>query len=222
MDKSLYNLPNEEPWRIFRIMSEFVEAFEILSKIGKAVSVFGSARIRPNSPYYKKAVATSTLLVQQKFAVITGGGPGIMEAANRGAKKGGGISVGLNIDLPTEQRPNLYQTHPIRFHYFFCRKVCFVKYASAFVLFPGGLATLEAFIEALTSVQAERIERFPIILVGRRRWEGLASWNQDTLFESRLISKSDTNLFKIVEEPEEIVQHIQRFFLTNNDNEDGD
>src|SRR4051812_43317927 len=143
MDRSIYDFANQDTWRIFRIMAEFVEAFETMSKIGKAVTIFGSARTSPNDPYYKLAVQTGNLLAKQKFAVITGGGPGIMEAANRGAKKGGGISVGLNIDLPTEQMPNPFQTHPIRFHYFFCRKVCFVKYASAFVLFPGGFGTLD-------------------------------------------------------------------------------
>jgi len=219
MDKSFFT--SEEPWRIFRIMSEFVEAFETLSKIGRAVTVFGSARTLPGDPYYKKAVATGAMLAKQKFAVITGGGPGIMEAANKGAKKGGGVSVGLNIELPIEQLPNPYQTHPIRFHYFFCRKVCFVKYASAFVLFPGGFGTLDEFFEALTLVQTERIERFPIILVGKKHWSGLARWIEKTLSKSGLISANDTDLFKIVEEPEEILQHIQHFCLTNDDHGDG-
>ncbi len=219
MDKSFFT--SEEPWRIFRIMSEFVEAFETLSKIGRAVTIFGSARTRPRDPYYKKAVTTGTLLARQKFAVITGGGPGIMEAANKGAKKGGGVSVGLNIELPTEQLPNPYQTLPIRFHYFFCRKVCFVKYSSAFVLFPGGFGTLDEFFEALTLVQTERIERFPIILVGKKHWRGLAVWIEKTLSKSGLISPNDINLFKIVEEPEEILQNIQHFCLTNDDHGDG-
>jgi len=221
MNQSIYNFTDEEPWRIFRIMAEFVDSFEALSKIGRAVTIFGSARTRPSSPHYKKAVATGMLLAQQKYAVITGGGPGIMEAANRGAKKGGGISVGLNIELPEEQKPNPYQTHPIRFHYFFCRKVCFVKYASAFVLFPGGYGTLDEFFEAITLVQTGRIERFPIVLVGKKYWRGLASWMRGTLVKEKLISPGDTGLFRVVDEPDDVLQIIQHFSRTNS-HADGD
>jgi len=221
MKSSIYNFTDEEPWRIFRIMSEFVDSFETLSKIGKAVTIFGSARTPKKNPYYKKAVATGLLLARQKYAVITGGGPGIMEAANQGAKKGGGISVGLNIELPDEQQPNPYQTHPIRFHYFFCRKVCFVKYASAFVLFPGGYGTLDEFFEAITLVQTKRIERFPIVLVGKKYWRGLASWMRGTLVRDGLIDPRDTDLFTIVEEPGEVLQIIQNFSRTNH-HADGD
>jgi uncharacterized protein (TIGR00730 family) len=211
MDRSIYDFANQDTWRIFRIMAEFVEAFETMSKIGKAVTIFGSARIKPNNPYYKVAVQTGYLLAKSKFAVITGGGPGIMEAANRGAKKGGGISVGLNIDLPTEQMPNPFQTHPIRFHYFFCRKVCFVKYASAFVLFPGGYGTLDEFFEAITLMQTDRIDHFPVILVGKKHWLGMEKWIRGTLLKSDLISKDDPHLYKIVDEPEEVLSHIQAF-----------
>jgi len=221
MDQNFYNYTHEEPWRIFRIMAEFVEAFEVLSKIGRAVTIFGSARTLPNDPYYKKAAETAHLLAQEKFAVITGGGPGIMEAANKGAKRGGGVSVGLNIELPIEQKPNDFQTHPIRFHYFFCRKVCFVKYASAFVLFPGGFGTMDELFEALTLVQTERIERFPIILVGRKHWKGLATWMERALTRTSLISKGDTDLVKIVEEPEEVLEHIRRFTKADRDDTHG-
>jgi uncharacterized protein (TIGR00730 family) len=212
MDRSIYDFANQDTWRIFRIMAEFVEAFETMSKIGKAVTIFGSARTKPTDPYYKIAVETGYLLAKKKFAVITGGGPGIMEAANKGAKKGGGISVGLNIDLPTEQDPNPFQTHPIRFHYFFCRKVCFVKYASAFILFPGGFGTLDELFEALTLMQTNRIDHFPVILVGKKHWEGMYKWIKGTLLKSELISKDDPDLFKIVDEPEEVVEHIEAYF----------
>lgn len=211
MDKNILDFTNQDPWRIFRIMSEFVDAFEVMSKIGKAVTIFGSARTPPGNGYYKKAVRTGYLIAKAKFAVITGGGPGIMEAANRGAKRAGGISVGLNIDLPTEQKPNPYQTHPIRFHYFFCRKVCFVKYASALVLFPGGYGTLDEFFEAITLIQTDRIDRFPVILVGQKYWGAMDRWIRGTLVERDLISKDDPDLYKIVEEPEEVLALIQRY-----------
>jgi uncharacterized protein (TIGR00730 family) len=211
MDRSIYDFANQDTWRIFRIMAEFVEAFETMSKIGRAVTIFGSARTRPDNIFYKKAVQTGALLAKQKFAVITGGGPGIMEAANRGARKAGGISVGLNIDLPTEQKPNPYQTHPIHFHYFFCRKVCFVKYATAFVIFPGGYGSLDELFEALTLMQTDRIDRFPVILVGKKHWKGLDEWMKTVLIKNSLIAQNDPDLYKIVDEPEEVVQYIQQF-----------
>jgi uncharacterized protein (TIGR00730 family) len=211
MDRSIYDFANQDTWRIFRIMAEFVEAFETMSKIGKAVTIFGSARTKETDPYYKLAIKTGQLLAKRKFAVITGGGPGIMEAANKGAKRGGGISVGLNIDLPTEQDPNPYQTHPIRFHYFFCRKVCFVKYASAFVLFPGGLGTLDELFEALTLMQTDRIDHFPVILVGKKHWLGMDKWIKGTLLKSQLIGKNDPDLYKITDDPEEVVEVIETY-----------
>lgn len=210
-ERSIYDFTSDEPWRIFRIMAEFVESFEALSKIGRAVTIFGSARTRPSHPDYKKALQTGHLLAKNNLAVITGGGPGIMEAANRGAKKGGGISVGLNIELPAEQKPNPYQTHPIQFHYFFCRKVCFVKYSLGFVLFPGGYGTLDEFFEAITLMQTNRVNRFPIIMVGKRYWRGLDRWIRDALREAKLISPEDTDLYAIVEEPHEVVAKIQQF-----------
>ena len=211
MDRSIYDFANQDTWRIFRIMAEFVEAFETMSKIGRAVTVFGSARTPIKDQYYKLAIQTGALLAKQKFAVITGGGPGIMEAANRGAKKAGGISVGLNIDLPTEQQPNPFQTHPIRFHYFFCRKVCFVKYASAFILFPGGFGTLDELFEALTLIQTDRIDRFPVILCGKKHWKGITNWIDDRLIKDGLISPEDPNLYHVTDDPEETVDIITRF-----------
>jgi uncharacterized protein (TIGR00730 family) len=211
VERSIYDFTNEEPWRIFRIMSEFVDSFESLAQVGRAVTIFGSARTRPSHPDYQKAMQTAFLLARQKLAVITGGGPGIMEAANRGAKKGGGISVGLNIELPTEQKPNPYQTHPIQFHYFFCRKVCFVKYSMGFVLFPGGYGTLDEFFEAITLMQTGRVKRFPIVMVGKKHWKGLDRWIRGRLREEKLISPEDPDLYAIVDEPQEVVARIRKF-----------
>src|SRR5215203_4619854 len=160
----------EDPWRIFRIMAEFVDSFETLSQLGPAVTVFGSARTPPTDKYYQIAVSISKGLAKQNLAVITGGGPGIMEAANRGAAEGKGKSVGLNIELPFEQKGNKYANIPINFHYFFSRKVCFVKYSIAFIYMPGGFGTLDEFFEVLTLVQTRRIPRYPIILIGEEFW----------------------------------------------------
>jgi hypothetical protein len=201
----------EDPWRVFRIMAEFVDSFESMSKIGPAVSVFGSARTKPADPFYRKAVRVAELLVEHGYAVITGGGPGIMEAANKGAKQAGGISVGLNIRLPTEQKPNPHITHLIEFKYFFTRKVCFVKYASAFVLFPGGYGTLDEFYESITLIQTSRIERFPVIMVGHSYWQGLIEWMKKDLEKGGMISRGDLDLFKCVERPEEVVELIARW-----------
>src|SRR5882724_8811324 len=165
-----------DTWRIFRIMSEFVEGFESLANIGRAVSIFGSARTKPDDPYYKAAEKTAALLAKGKFAVITGGGPGIMEAANKGAYESGGTSVGCNIALPHEQEANRYQHITLDFHYFYVRKVMFVKYASAFICFPGGYGTLDEFFETLTLIQTLKIQAFPIILYGSAYWNGLVDW----------------------------------------------
>ncbi len=202
---------DEEPWRIFRIMAEFVDSFESLSEIGPAVSVFGSARTKPGSLEYKKAVRVGRLLASNGFAVITGGGPGIMEAANRGAKQAGGTSVGLNIILPTEQKPNRYITHPINFRYFFCRKVCFVKYATAFVLLPGGYGTLDEFCEVVTLIQTQRIRRIPVVLVGKKFWGGLSRWMRDQQVRPGRIALRDLSLFHVVDDPEEAVGRIVQF-----------
>ena len=201
----------EEPWRIFRIMAEFVDSFETLSEIGPAVTVFGSAREKRLSANYKKAMQMGHLLASHGFAVVTGGGPGIMEAANRGAKEEGGKSVGLNILLPTEQKPNHYVTHLINFRYFFCRKVCFVKYASAFVLFPGGYGTLDEFYEAVTLVQTHRTRKIPIVLIGKKYWGGLLQWMKEQLVHHGAIESHDLSLIDLVDDPDEAVGIIERF-----------
>ena len=202
---------DEEPWRIFRIMAEFVDSFESLSEIGPAVAVFGSARTKPGSIEYKKAVRVGRLLASNGFAVITGGGPGIMEAANRGAKQAGGTSVGLNILLPSEQKPNRYITLPINFRYFFCRKVCFVKYATAFVLFPGGYGTLDEFCEVVTLIQTQRIRQIPVVLVGKKFWGGLSRWMRDQQVRRGRIALRDLSLFHVLDDPEEAVGRIVQF-----------
>ena len=195
-------------------MAEFVDSFETLSQLGLAVTVFGSARTPPSDPNYQAAVAIAKGLAKQKLAVITGGGPGIMEAANRGAMEGKGKSVGLNIELPFEQKGNRFANIPINFHYFFSRKVCFVKYSVAFIFMPGGFGTLDEFFEVLTLVQTRRISRFPLILYGRSYWSGLMKWMRATLEKNSLISVGDMDLVQIVDTPEEaikiVVEYLQR------------
>ncbi|MBM3888416.1 MAG: TIGR00730 family Rossman fold protein [Verrucomicrobia bacterium] len=198
----------DDPWRVFRIMSEFVDSFESMSKIGAAVSVFGSARTRRDEAMYRKAEQLGRLLVENGYAVITGGGSGIMEAANKGAAEAGGVSVGLNIQLPTEQKPNPYMNRALEFHYFFTRKVCFVKYASAFVMFPGGFGTLDEFFEAITLIQTRRIDRFPVVMMGRKYWHGLMEWMREALVRPKRISREDMDLFVCVETPQQAVEHI--------------
>lgn len=200
---------NTDVWRIFRIMSEFVEGFEEMSKVGPAVSIFGSARTKPEDPYYKAAEETARLLVKKKFAVITGGGPGIMEAGNKGAFEAGGRSIGLNITLPQEQEGNRYQTLSLDFHYFYARKVMFVKYASAFVCFPGGFGTLDEFFETLTLIQTLKVEAFPIILYGSSYWGGLAAWLKEQLIP-KYIDREDTDIFRIVDSTQEVVRLVEK------------
>lgn len=202
----------EEPWRVFRIMAEFVEGFETLSKIGPAVTVFGSARAKRSSPIYRKAEKLARLLVKAGYSLISGGGPGIMEAVNKGAKEAGGESVGLNIELPQEQKPNPYVKTLLTFRYFFARKVMFIKYARAYVIFPGGYGTLDEFSEAITLVQTKRIERFPIILVEKKYWQGLIDWFKETLIPRGYIQPEDLNIFYVVDEPEQVVQIIKKFY----------
>jgi uncharacterized protein (TIGR00730 family) len=203
------NFIKEDPWRIFRIMAEFVDSFETMSKVGPAVSIYGSARMKPSDPCYKVGVELGKLLAKHKIAVITGGGPGIMEAANKGAAQGKGKSVGLNIELPHEQAGNRYANIPLHFHYFFARKVCFAKYSMGFIFMPGGFGTLDEFAEIATLVQTGRIPRFPLILVGRKFWSGLLAWMKAQMVERReLISPDDLDLFSIVETPEEAVEII--------------
>ena len=199
----------EDPWRIFRIMAEFVDSFESMSKVGPAVSVFGSARMKPSDPCYKITVELGKQLAKHKIAVITGGGPGLMEAANKGAALGKGKSVGLNIELPQEQQGNRYANIPLHFHYFFARKVCFAKYSMGFIYMPGGFGTLDEFAEVLTLVQTERIPQFPLILFGKQFWTGLIAWMKAQMQDRRkLIGPDDLKLFTIVDTPEEAVEII--------------
>lgn len=198
-----------ESWRIFRIMSEFVEGFEVMAEVGPAVSLFGSARTKPDHPDYVAAVETSRLLAKAGLAVITGGGPGIMEAGNKGAFEAGGTSVGLNISLPQEQEGNRYQTISLDFHYFYARKVMFVKYADAFICFPGGFGTLDEFFETLTLVQTLKIEAFPIVLYGKAFWTGIVDWMRSQLLP-RFIDEEDIDIFRIVDSPEECVKVVRQ------------
>src|SRR5206468_3391359 len=181
----------------------FVEGFEVMAPVGRAVSIFGSARSRPGDPFYQQAEETARLLAKDDFAVITGGGPGIMEAGNKGAFEAGGASIGLNITLPQEQEANKYQSISLDFHYFYARKVMFVKYASAFVCFPGGFGTLDEFFETLTLVQTLKIEPFPIILYGSQFWTGLVTWMKSALYPS-FIDREDTDIFRIVDRPQDV------------------
>ena len=202
----------EDPWRIFRIMSEFVDGFEELSDVTNAVSIFGSARAHPSGKYYKLAEETALKLVKNGYSIITGAGPGIMEAANKGAKEGGGESIGLNILIPTLQKPNKYVTRPLEFRYFFCRKVMFAKYSKALIAFPGGFGTMDEFFEAITLVQTGKIEPFPVILVGSKFWKGLIGWIRNTLLPENMIAKNDMNIFHIVDKPQEVVSIVNEFY----------
>jgi len=208
----VYNFTKEDPWRIFRIMAEFVDGFDELSEIGDAVTIFGSARTKPSDKYYKMAEKTAALLAKNNLAVITGAGPGIMEAANKGTKAAGGVSIGLNIEVPIIQEPNKFITKLIDFRYFFCRKVMFVKYAKAFIIFPGGFGTMDEFFESITLIQTSRIEKFPVILMGSEYWKGLIDWmKQDMLREDR-VEKNDLDLFSVVDKPEEALKIIKDFY----------
>lgn len=197
-----------DTWRIFRIMSEFVEGFESLGRIGQAVSIFGSARTAPSDPFYQAAEQTARLLSQSGFAVITGGGPGIMEAGNKGAFEAGGQSIGLNITLPQEQHANRYQTLTLDFHYFYARKVMFVKYAQAFICFPGGYGTLDEFFETMTLIQTMKVEAFPVVLYGSDYWTGLVDWIRKQL-KGKFIDGEDLDIFRIVDSPSEAAEVIK-------------
>lgn len=198
----------EDPWRIFRIMAEFVDSFETLSKVAPAVSIFGSARLKRNSPYYHAAVSLARGFAKHKLAVITGGGPGIMEAANKGAALGKGASVGLNIELPMEQSANRFANVPVNFHYFFARKVCFVKYSIGFVFMPGGFGTLDELSEVATLVQTERTPRYPMILFGKDFWSGMLRWMKNTMEEGGFISPGDVELFTVTDDVEEAIEVV--------------
>jgi uncharacterized protein (TIGR00730 family) len=207
-DNPKLNFIKEEPWRILRIMSEFVESFETLSQVGPGVTVFGSARIPRTNPYYKATVELTKALAKNNLAIITGGGPGLMEAANKGAALAKGRSVGLNIELPHEQKGNRYANIPMNFHYFFSRKVCFVKYSIAFVFMPGGFGTLDELFEVLTLVQTRRIPEFPLILFGRKHWSGLLDWMKQQLEATKYISPRDLELLALTDDPQEAVDLI--------------
>ena len=203
---------HEDPWRIFRIMSEFVEGFDVLSKVGDEVSIFGSARTEPGDKYYKLGEEIAYQLAKAGFAIITGSGSGMMEAANRGCRRAGGHSIGLNIQLPCEQKPNQYVDTLLDFHYFFIRKVMFVKYAKAFVIVPGGFGTFDELFEATNLIQTERIGKFPVILAGKEYWQGLLDWLNDTVLKRANISQSELEIFKVIDKPVEIVNYIKRFY----------
>jgi len=206
-------LSSDESWRVFRIMAEFVDAIEELSKIGHAVSIFGSARDAPGDVYYEKAREVARLLGKEGFGVITGGGPGIMEAANRGASEAGAVSVGMNIQLPFEQAPNTYTNVNIDYKYFFVRKVMFVKYAMAYIILPGGFGTMDEFFEALTLIQTRRIRSFPVVLMGSEYWGGLMDWMRKTMLPESKISETDLDFIQIIDEPDQVVRHIQKFVI---------
>jgi uncharacterized protein (TIGR00730 family) len=200
-----------DPWRVLRIQSEFVEGFDALAAVGPAVTVFGSARTKEAHPWYKLARELGQMLAKQGYAVITGGGPGIMEAANRGCHEAGGLSVGCNIELPMEQGVNQYVDLGVEFRYFFARKVMFVKYADAFVIFPGGYGTLDELFEALTLIQTRKVQNFPVILMGASYWTGLIDWIKDTLLGESAISPEDVDLLRITDDPAETCQIINAY-----------
>jgi uncharacterized protein (TIGR00730 family) len=213
-DKDWAEIKSSDSWVIFKVMSEFVEGFEKLAKIGPCVTIFGSARIKPNHPYYKTAEEIAYRLVQHGYGVVTGGGPGIMEAGNRGANRAGGKSVGLNIYLPHEQKGNPYidPDKLITFNYFFVRKVMFMKYSQGFIVMPGGFGTLDELFEAMTLIQTKKVGRFPIVLVGKKYWGDMIGWIRKTLLAEGMIHESDMNLFSLVDKPEDAVAVIDEFY----------
>ena len=211
---------DSESWRVFRIMAEFVEALELLEDVNPGVSIFGSARTKESSPYYKMARELAARLSKAGFSIITGGGPGIMEAANRGAKEVGGHSIGLNIQLPMEQAPNPYQDISIQFRYFFTRKFMFVKYATAYVIFPGGFGTLDELFEALTLIQTDKIKLFPVVLIGSKYWGGLLRWIRNTMIPAGTVSASDLDLLYLTDDLDEATEIVtnsfdEKTFLSN-------
>ena len=199
-----------DTWRVFRIMGEFVEGFDELATVTRGVAIFGSARTPPDNPFYAAAQETAALLARAGFSVITGGGPGIMEAANRGAFEAAGVSIGCNIELPFEQSPNPYQTRSLTFRYFFVRKMMFVKYSNAFVIFPGGFGTMDELFEALTLIQTRKINNFPVILFGSEFWRGMLEWLEGTILTSKYIGAEDRGLLHLTDSPTEVVEIIHR------------
>ncbi|MCU0381442.1 MAG: TIGR00730 family Rossman fold protein [Chitinophagaceae bacterium] len=203
-------------WQIFKIMAEFVDGFDTLAKIGPCISIFGSARTQPGTRYYELTVEVAQKLAGEGFGIITGGGPGIMEAANKGATLAGGKSVGLNIDLPFEQRPNEFIDNDklLNFDYFFVRKVMFTKYSQGFIMMPGGFGTMDEFFEVATLIQTEKFKQMPMVLVGRSYWQGLMTWLQESMMEEGNISKEDLNLFKFADTADEVVHHMLEYYRT--------
>ncbi|BCB95272.1 cytokinin riboside 5'-monophosphate phosphoribohydrolase [Dissulfurispira thermophila] len=206
------DLRKTDTWRVFRIQSELVEGFETLYDIGPAVTIFGSARLTEDSYYYHQAIKVGKMLSNAGFSIITGGGPGIMEAANKGAKMGKSKSIGLNIQLPHEQYPNKYQDITMNFRYFFVRKLMFIKYAIAFVIFPGGFGTMDELFEALTLVQTGKIDSFPIILFGKDYWQGLIDWMKNTLVREGTIGREDFALFQIVDTAKDVCELLKEHY----------
>lgn len=212
--KDWQEIKTQDTWQIFKIMAEFVEGFEKMSRIGPCVSIFGSARTEPGTTYYLLAEEIAYKLTREGYGIITGGGPGIMEAANKGAQKANGKSVGLNIKLPFEQAPNPFIDYDknITFDYFFVRKLMFIKYAQGFIVLPGGFGTMDELFESLTLIQTHKIGRFPIVLVGKEYWSGLLQWIQNVLVTEKYINPDDLNLFKVVEKPDDAVAVINSFY----------
>ncbi|HZH85848.1 MAG TPA: TIGR00730 family Rossman fold protein [Brumimicrobium sp.] len=215
--KDWNEIKSNDSWAIFKIMAEFVNGYENMARIGPSISVFGSARTEDQDKYYKKATNISRMLAERGYGVITGGGPGIMEAGNKGAQEGGGQSIGLNIDLPFEQSGNQYidQDSNLKFDYFFVRKVVFVKYSQGFVVLPGGFGTMDEMFEALTLIQTKKIARKPIVFIGTAYWKGLIDWITNTMLTEGNISAGDLDLFKVVDDEEEAVKYIDDFFKTH-------
>jgi len=207
-----------DPWRTLRILSEFVEGFDAMANLGPAVTIFGSARTRRSDPDYELARTIARRLAEAGYAVITGGGPGTMEAANRGCREGGGLSVGCNIELPHEQGMNRYVDLGVEFRYFFARKVMFVKYADAFVILPGGFGTLDELFEALTLIQTAKVRHFPVVLIGRSYWTGLLDWIRGSLLASGAIEEADLELLQVTDDPTEVVRIVRAFSAAEENN----
>ena len=207
------DLAKEESWRLFRIMGEFVEGFDSMTGIEPAITIYGAARLKPEDPLYDQIVEIARKLGQSGFTIITGGGPGVMEAANKGALEGNTISVGLNIELPEEQCINNYTNKSVTFHHFFVRKVMLVKYATAFIIMPGGLGTMDELTEVLTLMQTQKIKPFPVILYDSKFWEGFLNWLRDTVLARRFIAEEDLTLLRIFDSPDEVVEAVRQWYL---------
>lgn len=201
-----------DPWRVFRIMSEFVEGFDALSHIPPSIAIFGSARVKPEEPIYQTAVDTARMLAEAGFGIVTGGGPGLMEAGNKGAQEGGTCSVGCNIELPFEQHINPYVDIDIEFRYFFVRKMMFIKYTEGFVIFPGGFGTLDELFEAVVLIQTKKIRNFPVILFGVDYWKGLIDWIKSSLLATGKINPTDVDIFHLTDDPQEVVRIVKEFY----------